>query len=69
MDIPKLLSDAGLEGAEVVGAKGRKSVARVYTEEHGWSYIKIGDDQQELADFAANLSQPKAARKPVRISK
>lgn len=69
MDIPKLLAHVGLLDAEVVGTKGDKSVVRVYTEDKGWSYEKVGDDQQALANFAANLTQPRASRKPPRIGK
>lgn len=70
MDIPALLAHVGLLDAEVVGTKAGKSIVRVYTEAKGWSYAKVGDDQHELANFAATLTaKPPASRKNLKAGK
>lgn len=70
-DISELLASVGLPVSEVVGAKGGKTIVRVYTEEKGWCYEKIGQaenydglDQQALANFAVKVSSgPMPSRK------
>lgn len=73
MDIPALLARVGLPGAEVVGIQGGKTIVRVYTEEKGWCYEKIGEaehhdgpDQQSLANFAVKVQFPAASRRVVK---
>lgn len=59
MDIQRL-KDLGFPDAEIVGEKAGKTVVRMYTEEHGWTYAKIDPADDTALDAFAEQVNPAA---------
>jgi len=62
------LADHGFRKVEYLLEKSGKYAVRVYTDEKGWSYLKVNpEDIQSIDAFAAKVKGPAASRKVERI--